>query len=257
MKNRSFMKLKSRRNAAYIQSLIDGIRANDSNALAALYSLTVTQLYHDLYMQIRNTYEVQDCIAEFYIRFCHTIGDSETPIQAAMLLCSLEDDILSRYTAVSGGIREDIKPRPELSDTESDIILSDLLNRLRMPENSIPLELINEYDVYIKRKSKALRWIIAGAAALLIIIPLLFLNPAADISETGRLSPFTGRPAYALVVDNILPVESVTAEINGNPVSIMQESRSRYTLLPQERGMMTVTVRTVGLGSASRQIDVE
>lgn len=254
MNSNGFRKLSSRRNASYTQSLIRGIKAKDSNAFASFYSLTADQVYRDFYGELGNTYVVQDCVSALYILFYRSLGNVETAEDAAETLSRLERDILSSVKANRVVKRKDPSPRPRMLEKESDIMLSDLLDRLRLPENTIPLEFIKEFDVYRGRKTYAFRWLVAVAALALLLIPLLLLDPKATLSMADKVSPFTNMPAYTLNVSSVLPVKSVVATINGDPVPVMQEDKDTYTLLPRENGVMIVTVRSLGRGSVKESI---
>lgn len=244
-----FRTLTARRSADYVQSLLDGIRNRDSNAFAAFYAMTAGQIYRDFYRRLGNAYLVQDCVSKLYVLFVQGIGQTRTPAEAAAALNHIEVRIL-KYVTIAGrpDPTRDKRPRPTLSDDERAVLLIDLLDRLKLPENTVPLEVISAYDVYLKEKSAVLRWLIVLAAAILVMFPLLFVNPKGTLTRASGVSPFTGRPAYTLTVNAALPVRSVTASINGHAVPIMQEGRNTYTLLPTERGRLRVTVRTLGRG---------
>ena len=251
-----FHALTAKANADYVQGLIDGIRSRDGNAFAAFYALTAEQVYRDFYRQLGSAYLVQDCVAKLYVLFVQAIGRIDTPAKAADALRHIEAKILD-YVRTSGrDVPRDKRPQPTLSADVSEILLIDLLDRLKLPENTVPLEMIAAYDVYLKQKSTVLRWLIALAAAVLVIFPLLFVNPKGQLTRAGGVSPFTGRPAVTLTVNAVLPVRSVTAAVDGQAVPIMQESRNTYTLLPQKSGRLTVTVKTLGRGKCTESLQI-
>jgi DNA-directed RNA polymerase specialized sigma24 family protein len=253
-----FRALTAKANADYVQRLIDGIRNRDSNAFAAFYAITVEQVYRDFYRQLGSAYLVQDCVAKLYVLFVQAIGRIDTPAGAAGALRHIETKILD-YVRTSGraDAPRDKRPQPALSADTSEILLIDLLDRLKLPENTVPLEMITAYDVYLKQKSAVLRWLIALAAAVLVMFPLLFLNPKGHLAPSGSVSSFTGRPSVTLTVNAVLPVRSVTATMNGQAVPIMQESRNTYTLLPTADGRLTVTVRTLGRGRYTDSLQID
>lgn len=255
---RPFHALSAKRNAAYVQHLIDGIQNRDSNAFAAFYALTADQIYRDFYRALGSAYLVQDCVAKLYVLFVQDAGQIHTPAEAAAALHHIEMRIFQYVTAPDRPApRRDKRPRPRLSGEEAEVMLIDLLDRLRLPENTVPLAWLDAYDVYLKQKAAAFRWLIVFAVVLLVMGPLLFLNPKGTLTKADSVSPFTGQPAYTLTVNAALPVRSVTASINGHSVPIMQEGRHTYTLLPTASGRLTVTVRTLGRGVRTLHTEVD
>lgn len=257
MSNAPFHALTAKANADYVQGLIDGIRSRDGNAFAAFYALTADQVYRDFYRAFGSAYLVQDCVAKFYVLFIQALGHIDTPADAADALRHIEAKILN-YVHTSGrDVPRDKRPQPTLSADVSEVLLIDLMDRLKLPENTLPLEMIADYDVYLKQKSTVLRWLIALAAAVLVMFPLFFLNPKGQLTRSSGVSPFTGRPAVTLTVNAVLPVRSVTAAMDGQAVPIMQESRNTYTLLPTKSGRLTVTVKTLGRGRYTESLQVD
>ena len=96
MKNRAFHEMVYRRNASYVQDLLNRISNKDSNALASLYSMTVDEVYRNFYSVLGSAYLAQDGTQALYVLFYRSIGTVKTPSQAAEKLSWLQSQIAAR-----------------------------------------------------------------------------------------------------------------------------------------------------------------
>lgn len=164
MKNRAFQEMVYRRNASYVQDLLNRISNKDSNALASLYSMTVDEVYKNFYSVLGSAYLAQDGTQALYVLFYRSIGTVKTPSQAAEKLSWLQSQIAARLSMSKKETPARKVQRPALTGREKELLLSELLDSLGLPDNSIPLEYIQEYDIYRGRRTSTMRWIIAIAA---------------------------------------------------------------------------------------------
>lgn len=260
MKNRAFQEMVYRRNASYVQDLLNRISNKDSNALASLYSMTVDEVYKNFYSVLGSAYLAQDGTQALYVLFYRSIGTVKTPSQAAEKLSWLQSQIAARLSMSKKETPARKVQRPALTGREKELLLSELLDSLGLPDNSIPLEYIQEYDIYRGRRTSTMRWIIAIAALVLIAVPLLFLNPDVKVEKSQSSNKYTGLPSYSLEVSSMMPVRSVVATVTNKEgsqaVPVMQENENTYTLLPRTDGKMTVTVKTAGRGIRKSSVKV-
>lgn len=260
MKNRAFQEMVYRRNASYVQDLLNRISNKDSNALASLYSMTVDEVYRNFYSVLGSAYLAQDVTQALYVLFYRSIGTVKTPAQAAEKLSWLQSQIAARLSMSKKETPARKVQRPALTGREKELLLSELLDSLGLPDNSIPLEYIQEYDIYRGRRTSTMRWIIAIAALVLIAVPLLFLNPDVKVEKSQSSNKYTGLPSYSLEVSSMMPVRSVVATVTdkegSQAVPVMQENENTYTLLPRTDGKMTVTVKTAGRGIRKSSVKV-
>ena len=148
MKNRAFQEMVYRRNASYVQDLLNRISNKDSNALASLYSMTVDEVYKNFYSVLGSAYLAQDGTQALYVLFYRSIGTVKTPPQAAEKLSWLQSQISARLSMSKKETPARKVQRPALTGREKELLLSELLDSLCLPDNSIPLEYIQEYDIY-------------------------------------------------------------------------------------------------------------
>ncbi len=142
-----------------------------------------------------------------------------------------------------------------LDDAEAAALLLRVFEQCEVTPNSVPLEVLTSYTDYRKERFTFQKVLLFLMALLFLELPLLFIGPKYSLyfNETSEL----GRPTYCIDIDNIMPVVSVTAVVDGQRIPVFEASNHRYVAEPSMNGEMTVTVTLVNKQYFSKTITVE
>lgn len=144
---------------------------------------------------------------------------------------------------------------PQLNIDDASRILENVFAKSQVEPNTIPLEVLTAYSNYRKERFSLQRTILVVAMVLFLMLPFLFIAPSFMI--TSETSGFAAKPVYQVEVDTILPVQSVTAEIDGQNIPVYETASHVYSIEPSRNGRMTVAVTLMNHQTAADFIDVE
>jgi hypothetical protein len=249
--------LRSVHDTEYIDSLVDGLKSGDSNSVAAFFGATADDEWPLYASAFRDEFEAENAFEEAYVRFISDAAEMSSGRKAAARFARISDGVISEAGSRAGNKEGDVSAPPKkLGSDMKDMMLFVILRRCGLEENTLPLSVIREYDMYRTKKISFTRIFVILIIALVILVPLFYVDPSFTVMRTGT-SNRSGYPVYRIVESSVLPVKSVIAEQNGQMVLVTQDSKTIYKIYPVEEGRMTITVKTIGMGSTSRTVIVD
>lgn len=130
---------------------------------------------------------------------------------------------------------------PKLTPQEAEEILNQVFMDCYEDANSIPVEQLESYSNYRSEKVGVQRWAAIIAFIVFLIVPFYFVSPRFSVSEP--VIGDRGLPVYTVEIENVLPIYSVTAVLNGYSLPICQVDKHTFTIEPTSSGKMEVEVK--------------
>lgn len=144
---------------------------------------------------------------------------------------------------------------PQLNIDDASKILENVFAKSQVEPNTIPLEVLTAYSNYRKERFSLQRTVLVVAMVLFLMLPFLFIAPSFMISS--ETPGFTAKPVYQVEVDTFMPVQRVTAEIDGQNVPVYETDSHVYAIEPSRNGRMNVTVTLMNHQTVTDFIDVK
>jgi hypothetical protein len=256
-----------KRDPAYVQRLLEEMYNGDSNAFAAIYSVTCRDLYRHAYGRLCDIYRTQDAVTETYIRAVHGKKPSDVPL--ARWLDGISDSVCDRILKCSGKNAIDsgtpgggkgsgsggCGDMPDFDRDTEEQMLYNILDIAGMEQNTVPLRDLGIYMDYRRHKSRTMTAVVLALAVLIFAAPLFLIRPEMTMKKTESRDE-SGRPVYTLRVSSVPEVYSVRAQIDQVQMPVYQEGASLYTVRPTREGTMTVTVTAWNRRTASETVVV-
>ncbi len=133
-----------------------------------------------------------------------------------------------------------MKKKPELDRETAHKILLNALEANNMDANKIPLEVLASYSNYRRERFTLQRVIIIIVLVAFMLMPLLFIAPTCTVEQVEDVG--RGRPAFHVQVDTFLPIQRVTATINGVNMPVYEVGENLYSVQPTINGEMEIAV---------------
>lgn len=144
---------------------------------------------------------------------------------------------------------------PQLDLDDASKILENIFAANQVEPNTIPLDVLTAYSNYRKERFSLQRTVLVVVMVLFLLLPFLFIAPSFTIqSETQG---FEANPVYQVEVDTFMPVQRVTATIDGHNVPVYEVAAHVYSIEPPVNGHMTVSVTLINHQTVTHFIDVE
>lgn len=150
-----------------------------------------------------------------------------------------------------------LSKKTSVSQLDLDIasqILKEVFEANDMELNSISLETLASYSNYRKERFTFQRTVLAIVMALFILLPLLFIPASFTIDDPSGQHDFN--PVYRVEVDSMMPVERVSATIDGYNVPVYEMDSHVYSIEPSVNGRMEITVTMFNRQTATQYVDV-
>lgn len=144
---------------------------------------------------------------------------------------------------------------PALNDEIASKMLENIFDACDMEHNSVPLEVLTSYSNYRKERFLLQKIVLVFILLLFCLLPLLFVT--ADVSVSPNPDSRPGQPAYEIRVDALLPVERITASIDGQTFPVYAAGESTYSVDPPLNGTMDIVVVLKNRQSTAIQYEVE
>lgn len=147
-----------------------------------------------------------------------------------------------------------IKKHARLSTEQADQILADVFEVCRMEPNTVSLETLEDYSSYRAERFTLRKVIVVLIMLAFLAMPFLFMAPELTMADktTDKASP-----QYEVAVHSLLPVKSITAEIDGKNVPVFETAKGVFTVSPEISGKMTVTATIINSQINTVQVDVK
>lgn len=128
----------------------------------------------------------------------------------------------------------------ELDNEAASRILSNVLKQSHKKETGIPLEVLASYTEY-KMPYEALRYVLLGALLLVLsALPFFATPPRFTVEEVSR--ELNGIATYEVDIDNVYPVKSVEATLDGKKISAIEDDKGYHFVTPSSEGKLVITV---------------
>jgi hypothetical protein len=128
---------------------------------------------------------------------------------------------------------------PPLDTETANQLLNNVFSACDMQPNTIPIEVLESWGNYKKPRFQIAKKITYFMLVILILLPLMFFKPTivADRSEIGTTDAVT----YEISIKTLLPISSVTAALDGEPVTLYTEDMRHYTAKLTKNGTFEIT----------------
>ncbi len=143
---------------------------------------------------------------------------------------------------------------PKLNINDASAILERIFEANHVAPNTISLEELVSYSNYRKERFALQRMILVLVMVLFLLLPFLFIAPFFSISL--KPDSAVNNPVYSVEVDTFMPVERITAAIEGRNIPVYEVASHVYSIEPTVNGKMEVAVTLVNRQTIVRHIDV-
>lgn len=113
-------------------------------------------------------------------------------------------------------------------------ILRNVFERTGRQPNTIPLNDLTAYSGYRRERFTLIRVGIAVLLLVFLLLPFLFFVGKIEVRE--RKDTLPNRKAFNITVDSIIPIERLTAEMNGKTLPLYEAAGKEYLLVPSVNG---------------------
>ncbi|NCB33231.1 MAG: hypothetical protein EOM64_05035 [Erysipelotrichia bacterium] len=230
----------------YIRSLIRDIRIGDSDAFAAMFAATCQDQYHRIYARLQNEYDTQDVVQKTYSMILASDSIPSDPKTFLSVMNQYSDMLCQKVleTRSETASASDSDKAPDLNIADAETMLDYILHVNHWNQSSFTLETLTEYNSYRKSKSTLQRIILIIIMVCFCCIPLFFVKP--DF-RTELITGDNGRISYRITVSAILPIDRVTASMNGANLQVSKNADGTYAVYPADNGEMTVSVYLISM----------
>lgn len=143
---------------------------------------------------------------------------------------------------------------PTLDAQTANQLLNNVFTACDITPSVIPVETLEAWGNYKKPSFNLGRFIAYIFTILLILLPLMFFKPTI-IAERINVNS-TSDAVYDIHIKTMLPVSSVTAELNGAPIALSKANSRKYIAKIMENGSMTINVTSFNGQTATRTYKV-
>lgn len=143
---------------------------------------------------------------------------------------------------------------PELDTQTANQLLNNVFEACNMEPSNIPVEVLESWGNYKKPAFDFGKMISFTFILLLILLPLLFFHP--NISAKRINVDSATDATYNISVQTLLPVKSVSAALDGEPVTLIAKSAKEYTVALTKNGTLTITAKTFNGQKTTRTYEV-
>lgn len=142
----------------------------------------------------------------------------------------------------------------ELNDQVAAQMLETILDACEVEQNSVPLDVLVSYSNYRKERFALQKVIIVLLLVVICALPFLFISPKFTVEMASDSLPYA--PKYTVTVNSFLPVNKVSASIDGYSVPVYEVQSKVYAVEPATNGEMTISVTLFNHQTAKKTISV-
>lgn len=144
--------------------------------------------------------------------------------------------------------------KAKLDNEAADQILANVFEFCNQEPNATSLEEIKAHKKQ-RRLLTFLCWILGILVVLVILIlPLVMSTAKVEISWVEGTAP--GSPVLQVATSGFIPIESITAHIDGVELKVHEMAEQLYYLYPDRNGKLTLTVTLVNKNSTEAEVEV-
>ncbi len=144
---------------------------------------------------------------------------------------------------------------PQLDIEDASQILERIFEANNVAPNTVPLEILTAYSNYRKERFALQRTVLVIVMVLFLLLPFLFIAPYFSLEMVPKDTVMN--PSYEISVDTFMPVERVTAAIDGHNLPVYEVATHVYSIEPTLNGKMEVSVTLVNRQTITQYIEVE
>lgn len=144
---------------------------------------------------------------------------------------------------------------PQLDIDNASKILQNIFEANQMAPNTISLDVLTSYSNYRRERFALQRSVLVFMMVLFLLLPFLFIAPYFSIDV--KVGDNGMNPTYKVGVDTFMPVERVTAAIDGHNIPVYEVDTHVYSIEPSMNGKMELTVTLVNRQTITQSVDVE
>ena len=145
--------------------------------------------------------------------------------------------------------------QPQLDIEEASKILENIFSASQVEPNSIPLDILTAYSNYRRERFSLQRTILVVIMILFLLLPFLFIAPVFSIESTSPED--APNPSYQINLDTFMPVQRVTANIDGHNIPVYETASHIYSIEPSMNGRMTVSITLINHQTITHSIKVK
>lgn len=130
---------------------------------------------------------------------------------------------------------------PEISTDAADKLLANVFDACEIEPSKVPLRKLANYSMYRRERYSFQKCLLILVLLVFVALPLLFIPPVIAVNTTENENGNTDK--FVVRVDSwLIPVRTVTAALNGRPISVYETDSRTYTVIPTENGILEVRV---------------
>ena len=146
--------------------------------------------------------------------------------------------------------------KPSLDDGIAQRLLENVFEACDMETNTIPLNVLSSYSNYRKERFALQKLILIFFMTLFVLLPVLFVPPSLSLRPAEDSPSYA--PEFSLDVQSyFLPIDRVTAVIDGHNVPVYETDVRSFAIQPNSNGLMTVTVTLANNQYQTQTIEVK
>lgn len=235
----------------YLAGILEKAQAGDGNAFAELYTATYQAQYHLIYLDTRDARLSLDILLKLYIT---ALQDIDTLDSSRHLLSWLDEirwnlceELCSNYTrSSSASFKSESRGRTSegwLDSFTANQVLTHVMSVCGIEAGDVPVDVLESWKNYIKPGIYQARYVVCVFLVLLILLPVLFIRPSLRMDWSGR--DISGKAEYTIRVGSLLPVHSISAELNGEDIHLDKMGFRKYSLVVPENGELVISAETL------------
>ena len=139
-------------------------------------------------------------------------------------------------------MRSETNPKPNsLSDDAAEKMLANVFEACGLEPSNIPLEKLVSYCEYRREKYSFQKIVLAVILGIFLLLPLCFVSPKFSTVKISAEEDLV--PTYEVTVSNRLPIDFVSAEIDGRSVAVYETGNGVFKVSATYNGPMQLKVQ--------------
>lgn len=240
----------------YLSKMVNDFQRGRREAFAELFTATYQKQYRTILSYIPNRSHARILIRDIY---CYVFQNLNTLNYAGLFLSWL-DEITERMCDeyVQAHSDEEIykydilEKSPRLNNPNC--LLQEIYVKCNCAPNVIPVEMLEAWGNYTQNKYRFERIVCVLFLVLMAILPVFFIHPSIQAEKAA--SDSTVSADYEIKIRNLLPLESVTAALNGENVELTKISSKQYKASFSTNGTLVISVTSMNGQSEQKEYDI-
>lgn len=127
---------------------------------------------------------------------------------------------------------------PELDTQTANQLLNNVFAACDMEPSVVPVEVLESWGNYKRHGFDFGRTVSHIFLFILILLPLMFFRPSIVAERTNVKS--TTNAVYDIHIKTLLPLQAVSATLNGNPIQLQEESSKEFKAEITDNGTLKI-----------------